>query len=159
MATQELPRLNFSERIDWFLGQRDFSWKLHRFVYRLSGGRLMASKRGIPVMLLSTTGAVSGKTRTVPVMYMPDGERAILVASNGGKDTDPAWWRNLRANGLCDVQAGRKNRLMRARFATAGEREELWPRLVELNPFWGRYQSMTGRSIPVVVLEPATKDA
>jgi deazaflavin-dependent oxidoreductase (nitroreductase family) len=80
----------------------------------------------------------------------------VVVASNGGLDQDPSWWLNLQANPDTSVRTGRRVRPVRAREATAEERERLWPRLVRLYPDYASYQERRSRPIPIVLLEPRT---
>ena len=78
--------MTLSERIDWVLGKSRLIASMHRAIYRVSGGRVGASKRGIPVLLLTTIGRRTGRARTNALMYLADGGRMIVVASNGGSD-------------------------------------------------------------------------
>ncbi|HEU5008903.1 MAG TPA: nitroreductase family deazaflavin-dependent oxidoreductase [Jatrophihabitantaceae bacterium] len=133
----------------------------HTWLYRHTGGRLgkkwhvgSALRNGVPVCLLTTTGRKSGQPRTVPLLHMADGENVILVASQGGLPTNPAWYHNLRANPDVTVQLGRTTRRMRARTADAAERARLWPRLLEVYADYASYQTWTDREIPVVICEP-----
>ncbi len=132
---------------------------LHRAIYRTSGGRLMTHALGCPVVLVTTTGRLSGRARTVPVFGFPEGNAVVLVASNAGKDQHPAWFLNLRANPEAEVQLGRDRRQVRARAATTAEREQLWPRLVGYYRGYDVYRQRTERSIPIVILEPVAADA
>lgn len=106
-----------------------------------------------PVLLLTTIGRKSGLPRTTPLMYLADGARIILVASNGGAEKHPLWWRNLLANPHAEVQIGREQLRMTARQATQEEHAQLWPRLVAMYGPYADYQKRTSREIPVVVLE------
>jgi F420H(2)-dependent quinone reductase len=125
---------------------------LHRTLYRASGGRI-GGGRAVPILLLTTVGRKTGKRRTVPVQYLAEGETLVVVASNGGKSTHPAWFLNLRAEPRVEVETGRVRTVMHAREATAEERERLWPPLVELWPTYDKYQRGTTRELPVVILE------
>lgn len=131
-------------------------------LYRATGGRLggkwrvgSAFPRGVPVCLLTTTGRKSGQPRTSPLLYLADGDRIILVASQGGLPRHPMWYLNICENPEVTVQIGRTVRRMTARVANGAERSELWPRLVELYADFADYQSWTDRIIPVVICEPA----
>ncbi|WP_225993824.1 nitroreductase family deazaflavin-dependent oxidoreductase [Actinomadura rudentiformis] len=133
----------------------------HVAIFKLTGGligrrfRMQGQIRNAPpVCLLTTIGRKSGTHRTVPLLYLKDGERVIMVASQGGMPRHPLWYLNLRANPNVLVQIGRHRRPMRARTADEHERAELWPRLVEMYPPYDDYQSWTDREIPVVILEP-----
>jgi deazaflavin-dependent oxidoreductase (nitroreductase family) len=127
---------------------------LHVRMYRHSGGRF-GSRPGAPSLLLSTTGRTSGRERTIAVFYLPDGDRRILVASYGGDDRHPQWYRNLLADPRATVQIGTEVLRVHARDADEAERSALWPRLVQAWPAYEDYRARTSRTIPVVVLEPA----
>jgi deazaflavin-dependent oxidoreductase (nitroreductase family) len=124
-------------------------------LYRRSGGRLGNTLSGAPVLLLDHVGRKSGRTRTAPLLYMRDGEDLVIVASRGGSDAMPAWWLNLQANPTTTVQVGTEHRRVAAREASAEEKTELWPRLVEMYGDYEIYQRRTEREIPVVILSPA----
>ncbi len=140
------------------LGESNF-WKkfgsFHTRVYRWTGGRLGHNAGGVTNLLLTTTGRKSGQPRTVPLAYMPDGETYVVVASNGGSDRHPIWWLNLQKKASATVQVGKSVVEVEAVEATDAERERLWPRLKEVNPFYSKYEQITDRHIPVVVLRPA----
>ncbi len=129
--------------------------KVHTWTYRATGGRFGHAAGQITNLLLTTTGRRSGTERTVPLAYIADGPNYVVVASNGGADRDPAWWLNLRAQPRATVQIGRDTRPVAARLATPAERSRLWPTLKAGNPFYARYEQITAREIPVVILEPA----
>jgi deazaflavin-dependent oxidoreductase (nitroreductase family) len=127
--------------------------RLHRFVYLASGGRIGHKLGRQPMLLLHTVGRKSGEPRITPLLYVPDGERWLLVASNAGDDRPPAWWLNLRAAGLATIQVGRARHRVRAREADPGERPGLWKRACDQYPNYALYEQRTTRPIPVVVLE------
>jgi deazaflavin-dependent oxidoreductase (nitroreductase family) len=83
-----------------------------------------------------------------------DGDRLVLVASYGGDDRHPAWFLNLRDNPEVELTMGGRTRPMRARVATADEKAELWPRVVDAYKGYGQYQRRTERDIPLVIVEP-----
>jgi deazaflavin-dependent oxidoreductase (nitroreductase family) len=124
-------------------------------LYRRSGGRLGNTVKGAPVLLLDHVGRKSGRTRTAPLLYMHDGDDLVIVASRGGSDAMPAWWLNLQANPTTTVQIGTERRRVVAREASAEEKAERWPRLVEMYGDYEVYQRRTEREIPVVILSPA----
>jgi len=126
--------------------------RIHSAVYRWSGGRLGARLAGIPMLLLTTRGRKSGLHRTIPLAYLAHGNDFIVVASNGGQEVDPAWWRNLKEHPEAEVQVGRETFRARAREAGPEERAHLWPLLTQANPAWESYEKSTKRRIPVVVL-------
>ncbi len=128
----------------------------HVFLYRLTGGRLAGRVAGMPVLLLTTRGRRSGRSRTVPLTYFVDGNGIVLVASYGGDDRHPGWYRNLRSHPHVEVAQGRRRRALTARDATPDERDRLWPHITATYPGYARYQRRTSRRIPLVVLtEPA----
>jgi F420H(2)-dependent quinone reductase len=133
---------------------------LNVWVYRRTGGRVMgtwrvgaAFPRGVPLCLLSHTGRKTGQARTTPLLFLPDRERVVVVASQGGLPRHPQWYFNVLANPEVTVQVRGDVRTMRARVATEDERAELWPRLVDLYADFASYQSWTDREIPVVICE------
>jgi deazaflavin-dependent oxidoreductase (nitroreductase family) len=134
---------------------------LHTKLYRATGGRVgkswrvgSAVRKGVPVCLLTTVGRTSGQPRTAPLCYLDDGERVIVVASQGGLPTNPQWYLNLQANPEVEIRIGRSARTMTARTADPDERAVLWPRLVDLYADYATYATWTEREIPVVICEP-----
>jgi F420H(2)-dependent quinone reductase len=125
---------------------------LHRWMYQVSGGKLGKSFFGSPILLLTTTGRRTRRPRTWPLTYLPDGDRLIVIASNGGQPNHPAWYLNLRATPQVSVQLGDRVRTMLAQTAEGDERARLWSRVVEEYPAYAEYQRKTDRQIPVVVL-------
>jgi len=130
-------------------------------VYRWTGGLLGSTWRvgsafpwGIPVLLLTTIGRKSGQPRTLPLIFIEEGDHIIIVASKGGLPSEPLWYKNLVANPECDVQIKRRKFKAKARTASPEEREALWPKLVAHYPDFASYASWTDRVIPVVILEP-----
>jgi deazaflavin-dependent oxidoreductase (nitroreductase family) len=105
-----------------------------------------------PLLLLTTTGARSGQRRTTPMMYIPDGDRLLVIASNIGAPTHPDWYRNLVAHPEVTVEVGTETYNATARVAEGSERDRLWSRLVELYPFFTEHQAKTTRQIPVIAL-------
>jgi deazaflavin-dependent oxidoreductase (nitroreductase family) len=122
-------------------------------VYLASGGRIGHKLGRQPMLLLHTVGRKSGEPRITPLLYVPDGDRWLLVASNAGDDRPPAWWLNLRAAGEATIQVGRARHRVRAREADATERPGLWKRACDQYPNYAVYEQRTTRPIPVVVLE------
>src|SRR5829696_2489965 len=127
---------------------------LNAAIYRATGGRLLGSFDGNPVLLLHHVGRRSGEERVTPLLYLPDGDDVVIVGSMGGTPKHPAWFHNLTARPDTEVELGRERRRVRARVAGADERAALWPRLVERYPAFAAYQARTEREIPVVVLSP-----
>ncbi len=127
--------------------------KVHTWLYRTTGGRIGHATGPIRNLLLTTRGRKSGEERTVALAYMADGDRWILVASNGGGDRHPAWWLNLEVEPKASIEVGAERIDVDARQAAGAERADLWSRLTRYNPPYASYEKMTARPIPVVVLE------
>lgn len=130
---------------------------VHRTVITLSGGKLGASIGKMPVYRLTTIGRRSGQPRTV-LLTVPverDGTY-VFVASKGGDDRHPDWYQNLTANPEVTVEAvdGGAPMTLMARTASAEEKAELWPQIVEAYKGYEGYQNGTDRDIPVVLAEP-----
>ncbi|MDQ6749823.1 MAG: nitroreductase family deazaflavin-dependent oxidoreductase [Actinomycetota bacterium] len=144
------------------LGVADRLWPVlnrlmqgHAAVYRASGGRIGHRLPGLPpILLLDHLGAKSGRRRTTPLVYVPDGQDIVLVASKGGHPRHPGWFHNLHANPDTTVQIGAETRAVHARVANPNERARLWPRVVEAYSGYREYQERTEREIPLVILEP-----
>ena len=128
--------------------------KLNVPLYRLSGGRLFGQLDRAPVLLLTTVGRRTGQPRTVPVVYLADGERLIVVGSNAGHERAPAWSLNLESNPLAEVELGSERRQVRARVAEGEERAELWRKVNEMYGGFDNYSTRTTRDIRLFVLEP-----
>lgn len=126
----------------------------HTALYKASGGRVAGRIGQMPVLLLTTTGRRSGKPRTKPLGYVKEGADYLLAASNGGNDFFPAWWLNLKANPVAEIQVGGQRLAVNARKASVGEREQLWPKFVAVFQGYAGYESKTDREIPVVILTP-----
>jgi len=122
--------------------------------YEESGGTSGTTMRGLPVIIVTTRGAKSGKVRKVPLMRVEhDGEYAA-VASKGGAPENPVWYYNLAANPRVEVRDGTVVQTMTAREVADEEREAWWPRCVAAFPDYADYQVKTERLIPVFVLSP-----
>lgn len=128
---------------------------VHRGLFRATGGKIGGRIAGVQILLLTTRGRKTGKSRTTPLMYLAQGEDLVLVASNGGSDRMPTWYWNLRTDPEVEVQIGKSKQRMQARPATAEERQELWPKVVAVYQSYDTYQSRTKRRIPLVILSPA----
>lgn len=129
--------------------------RLNTWAYRATGGRLGGKFRGgAPVMLVTTIGRRTGARHTTPLLYLRDGDKVVTVASKGGMDHHPLWYRNMVANPDVEVQIGAAVAPMRAGTASEAEKASLWPRLVSMYPDYAQYQLRTTRDIPVVILSP-----
>ncbi len=128
--------------------------RAHIGVYRRTNGRIGAKLLWFPAALITTTGRKSGRPRTTPTLYLDDGDRVILPASFGGRDSDPAWYLNLESNPEVHVQIRSRHLDLRARDATEDERKRYWPRLIRMYPPYRGYRQAADRVIPMVVCEP-----
>ncbi len=129
--------------------------RVHRMLYRLTGGVLGRRLVNNDMLLLTTTGRVSGRMHTVPLLYLRDGECLVVIASYGGRAHHPAWYQNLVANSAVTVQVRGRRRQMTARTASVEERALWWPRIERAYDAYATYQGRTSRVIPVVFLEGA----
>jgi len=123
-------------------------------LYKLSGGRIGGRLGRAPILLLTTVGRRSGKERTAPVVYLPDGEWLIVIGSNAGNERPPAWALNLEQNPEAEVQVRRERRPVRARITEGKERETLWKRMNDQFAGFDNYRDRTSRNIRLFVLEP-----
>jgi F420H(2)-dependent quinone reductase len=128
-------------------------WKLHRFVWRISGGRLGTKVAGLPVVELITTGRTSGERRSVLVNYVDQPNGYIVIASNAGAPTPPAWWRNLEARPRAEVMRKGVRGTVTPRLLEGADRERAWDAAVRANHDYAIYAEVAGRPIPVVLLE------
>lgn len=132
---------------------RGFS-RAQAWVFRRSHGRLWTRFRGRPVLVLATTGRRSGRLRATALVFVTDGAAYVVTGSNAGRDEDPAWVRNLRADPRATVILGGSEIPCTARFASGDEAARLWDRLVAHSPGFAAYRGQTMRPFPVVVLTP-----
>ncbi len=128
-------------------------WFVHRWLYRLSGGRIGTRSNGFEVLLLTTRGRTSGEPRRVALQSLEHGDGWAVIASFAGEDKHPNWWRNLQAEPMASVKIGPTTSRVRACEATGEERVELWARFVKVDTGYDEYTRRTTRVIPVVVLE------
>src|SRR5215471_4103342 len=110
---------------------------------------------GLPVVIVTSVGAKTGKVRKTPLMRVEHAGRYAAVASMGGAPKNPVWYYNLRANPRDELQDGPRRHEMIARELTGTERAEWWERAIAAYPPYAEYQTKTTRQIPVFVLEPA----
>ncbi len=127
---------------------------LHVRAYRASGGRIGGSFMGSPVFVLLTTGRKTGVERRTPLLYMPYGDDLVIVASNGGTASPPAWWLNLKSNPRAEAILGNRRIPVIASETSGEERRKLWESVVGMYPGYAGYQRKTDRAIPVVRLRP-----
>lgn len=130
---------------------------VHAFLYRLTHGVVGRRLVDNDILLLTTTGHRSGEEHTVPLLYLTDGDRYVVIASYGGRPHHPVWYKNLVAQPEVGVQVRSRRQSMVARTATSEERQRWWPRVVAAYDGYAAYQSRTGREIPIVFLEHVEK--
>ncbi|WP_203336565.1 nitroreductase family deazaflavin-dependent oxidoreductase [Nocardioides limicola] len=131
-------------------------------VFKLTNGRIgnkwrigAGFRKPVPTLLLEHVGRKSGTRFTTPLLYLEDGDRLVVVGSQGGMPKHPQWYFNLRANPDTRVHLKKRRGVqVTARVADPDERAELWPRLVELYADFAKYAKWTDREIPVVILSP-----
>jgi deazaflavin-dependent oxidoreductase (nitroreductase family) len=120
--------------------------------FRANSGKVSGRFLGAPMVLLTTTGAKSGKRLTTPLVSLPDGERLLVFASKGGAPRHPAWYHNLVANPTVTVEYGTEKFDAESEVITGDEHDRLYARQVAVFPGFGDYQKNTTRVIPVVAL-------
>jgi deazaflavin-dependent oxidoreductase (nitroreductase family) len=131
--------------------------RIDRPVYRLTRGRntFASLMSGIPVVMLTTTGARSGQPRTVPVLGLPTDDGLVVVASNFGQHRHPSWYHNLRANPEGEVAVNGDKRRFRAVEAEGERRERIWLEGLKVYPGFSQYERRAShRRLAVFVLEP-----
>jgi deazaflavin-dependent oxidoreductase (nitroreductase family) len=119
--------------------------------FRSSGGEV-AEFAGTPLLLLTHTGARTGRTYTSPAAYLRDRDRYVVFAANGGRSGNPGWYHNLVANPKAVVEIGRESFPVVATLLDGDERERVWRAQLAVAPLFAELQSRTGRTIPVVAL-------
>ena len=149
-----------SRPMTWITSTKAGSWlaqktyvPLDKWVFRKTGGRRGLSPRRT-MFRLTTTGARSGQTRSVPVLYLREGSTFWVMGSNFGGTNHPGWSYNLLANPDANVQIGDERHDVRARLAGDEEKERMWPQLIELYPSWKQYVKWTDREFRLFALEP-----
>lgn len=136
--------------------------KLNTWTYKATGGRLGAKWRGgsnrftapPPVGILTTIGRKSGEPRDSPLLFLREGDRIVLVASQGGRATNPMWYLNIQANPQVTFQFKNEKLKLTARDASDAERAEYWPKLDAIYPDFQNYRTYTDRKIPILICDP-----
>lgn len=126
----------------------------HARRYLASGGTEGHESNGVYTLVLATTGRRTGEPRRTCLIYGTSGDDFVVVASKGGADQDPAWFKNLQADPSVGVQVGTRRFTARARVASSAEREPLWARMARIFPLYDEYAQKTDRIIPIVLLTP-----
>ncbi len=127
---------------------------VHRFLFRLTNGRIGGRLAGNEMLLLETIGRKSGRAREVPLLTVPDGDAWIVIASNAGDDRPPAWWLNLQARPEAEIRVAGRRLSARARIAGPDERPRLWAKVLAAHSGYADYETRTTRPIPIILLEP-----
>ena len=122
--------------------------------FEASGGTEANTLRGVPIIVLTSVGARSGRLRKTALMRVEHEGRYVVVASKGGAPEHPVWYWNLVKQPHVELQDGGDRRDYDAHEATGAERDEWWARAVAVWPDYAEYQSRTDRAIPVLVLDP-----
>ena len=128
--------------------------RTHVFLHRLSGGRILNKLAGDEVCFVTMTGAKSGRTITIPLMYVPYQDGVLLVASQGGAPKNPVWFGNLVKHPDIEVNHRGKRMQLRARQARPDEKAALWPICDQHYAPYADYRERTTRDIPIFVCEP-----
>lgn len=125
------------------------------FIFKKTNGRFGDKfLRGAEVGILTTIGRKTGEPRDVPLLFLQEGKRIVLVASQGGRATHPMWYLNVRANPQVSFQTKTETLDLVAREATDAERDAYWPKLDAMYPDFANYRSYTDREIPIVICDP-----
>ncbi len=152
LSPKQVERLNAKSTgtaIKWM--SRAQTW-----IFKKTGGRFGDKfLRGAEVGILTTTGRKSGEERDSPLLYLQEGNRIVLVASQGGRATNPMWYLNLVANPRVKFQTKHETLELTARDATDAERDEYWPKLDAMYADFVNYRSYTDRKILIVICDPA----
>jgi deazaflavin-dependent oxidoreductase (nitroreductase family) len=122
--------------------------------FRENGGKV---KGWAPLILLTTKGAKTGQTHSIPLMYVPYGNQILAIASKGGAVKHPEWYYNVLAHPDVTVEVGNEKFETTARILAGAEREKAFEKAVEVFPPYGRYQKKAPREIPVIALERPAK--
>lgn len=129
--------------------------KAQTFLFKKSKGKL-GNKflKGTEVGILTTIGRKTGEPRDSPLLFLQEGKRIVLVASQGGRATNPMWYLNLKSNPRITFQTKAEKLVLTTRDATDAERDEYWPKLDAMYPDFINYRSYTDRKIPIVICDP-----
>jgi len=130
-----------------------FFTRINVLIYRASGGKWGSKLMGRDICIVNMKGARTGKTRQIPLMYVPYQQGILLVASQGGADKHPTWYHNLVANPAIKVSVHGKELSLTARRATPEEKQQVWPICIESYPDYEDYRHRTQRDIPVFICE------
>ena len=132
--------------------QKEYNRKLIED-FRANRGVSDGPLAGRPLLLLTTIGAKSGQRRTTPLMYVPDGDRLLVIASNAGATNHPDWYRNLLAHPQVSVEVGADTYDADVVVLEGAERQQQWDKIVASYPFFIDHQAKISREIPLIALE------
>ena len=121
--------------------------------FRANGGKVGGQFANAPLLLLTTTGAKSGRAHTTPLAYTKDGDRLVVLASKAGAPNNPAWYHNLIAHPEVTIELGSERFKVKAVITTGEDRQRLFNNQAKQIPVFAEYQKKTTRQIPVIVLE------
>lgn len=121
--------------------------------FRANGGKVGGQFANAPLLLLTTTGAKSGRAHTTPLAYTKDGDRLVVLASKAGSPNNPAWYHNLIAHPEVTIELGSERLKVKAVVAKGEDRQRLFDNQAKQIPVFADYQKKTTRQIPVIVLE------
>ncbi len=127
---------------------------LHVFLYHTSGGKIWGSMNGNPVLMLTTTGRLTGKQRTTPVMYVHKDNEYLIAASAGGADQNPTWLSNLNSKPQATIEINGKIVPVKSVITSGDERDKLYENFKALGSNFVEYEKKTTRKIPVIRLQP-----
>ena len=128
---------------------------IHVTLYRLTNGGMGGKMNGVDILLLTTTGRKSGKTRTTPLMYFQDSGKYFITASAGGADQHPGWyWNAAKSTQPVQIQVNDDVMTVNVEEAPTQERDRLYQRFIEMLDQFAGYEKKTGRTIPVLILTP-----
>ena len=131
-----------------------FQWRIHKLVWNLSGGRLGRRVAGSPVLELVTTGHKSGQERQILINYFGSDDGPVIVGTNAGRDVDPAWVKNLRANPQAKMRLGGQWRRVEGHELDGAEHTSAWEQAVAASPVYAAYAEEMTRPIPIMRLDP-----
>lgn len=120
--------------------------------FRANQGRVGGPLESMPILLLTMTGAKTGRTLVRPVCYSRDGDRIVIIASRGGASSNPPWYYNVVANPIVTVEVGTEKFRARAAQVYGSERTQLFDAVAKQIPLFTDYQNKTKREIPVLTL-------
>jgi deazaflavin-dependent oxidoreductase (nitroreductase family) len=121
--------------------------------FRANGGKVGKPFEGMPMVLVTVTGAKSGKTYTTPLVYSKDGNRFVIIASMAGAPNNPDWYHNIKANPAVTLEIGTERFQAKATVTSGEERERLFNAQAAIMPVFNDYRKKTTRQIPVIALE------